>query len=104
LSWTNFYSCLYITLRFSKFGFYFGLNIKDKDSRDIVYSLAATLGIEEKYVKPCSRGNMLQFVIVNKIIAMHLNKHGVIIGKKKSKNIKLPELGSRALNLAFLLG
>ena len=83
--------------------FYFGLDIKDKDSRDMVYRLADTLGIEEKYVKPCSRGNLLQFVIINKTIAMHLNKHGVIIGKK-SKNIELPELGTRALNLAFLLG
>ncbi len=84
--------------------FYFGLDIKDKDSRDMVYLLASTLGIEEKYVKPDSRGNMLRFMITNNTIAMHLNNHGVIIGKKKSKNIEFPELGSRELNLAFLLG
>jgi len=84
--------------------FYFGLDIKDKDSRDMVYRLANTIGIEEKYVKPCSRGNMLQFVIINNTIANNLNNHGVIIGKRKSKNIELPDLGDRALNLAFLLG
>jgi len=84
--------------------FFFGLDIKDKDSRDAVYSLADKLGIGLEYVKPSSRGNMLEFVITNNTIAKHLNNHGVIIGKRKSKNIELPELGSRSLNLAFLLG
>ncbi len=83
--------------------FHFGLNIKDKDSRDMVYRLANTIGIEEKYVKPCSRGILLRFMITNNRFAMHLNNHGVIIGKK-SKKIELPELGNRELNLAFLLG
>ncbi|MHA1701251.1 MAG: hypothetical protein ACTSWK_03185, partial [Promethearchaeota archaeon] len=82
----------------------FGLDIKDKDSREMVYRLADTLGIEKKSVGPCSRGNMLQFSITNNTLASHLNRHGVIIGKRKSKNIKFPELGRRELNLAFLLG
>ncbi len=84
--------------------FYFGLDIKDKDSRDAVLRLANILGIEEKYVKPSSRRNMLEFVITNNKISTHLNNQGVIIGKEKSKNIELPDLGSRQLNLAFLLG
>ncbi|MFX1499789.1 MAG: hypothetical protein ACFFDH_02350 [Promethearchaeota archaeon] len=84
--------------------FHFGLDIKDKDSREMVYHLANTLGIEKEYVKPCSRGNMLRFVITNNILAFNLNEHGVIIGKRKSKNIELPEFNSRELNLSFLLG
>jgi len=97
--------CLsYQTSRIRHIRFKFGLDIKDKDSREAVYSLADKLGIELEYVKPSSRGNMLEFFITNNTIAKHLNNHGVIIGKRKSKNIELPELGSRALNLAFLLG
>ena len=84
--------------------FFFGLDIKDKDSRDMVYRLANTIGVEGKYVKPCSRGNMLQIKITNNTFGSHLNNHGVIIGKRKSKNIELPEFGNRALNIAFLLG
>ena len=94
----------YLTPKKKRIRFYFGLDIKDKDSRDKVYRLADIVGIEEKYVKPCSRGNLLQIVVINNTFALHLNKYGVIIGKRKSKNIELPELGSRALNLAFLLG
>ncbi|MFW9876772.1 MAG: hypothetical protein ACFFG0_27065, partial [Candidatus Thorarchaeota archaeon] len=84
--------------------FVFELDIKDKDSRDKVYLLAKILGIEPKYVKPSSRGNTLRIVIKNNILAGYLKNQGVIIGKRKSKNIELPDLGSRALNLAFLLG
>ncbi|MFW9895271.1 MAG: hypothetical protein ACFFD7_05650 [Candidatus Thorarchaeota archaeon] len=84
--------------------FHFGLDIKDKDSRDMVYRLANTLGIEGKFVKPDSRGITLRIMITNNTLARHLNDQGVIIGKKKSKNIVLPNLGSRPLNLTFLLG
>ncbi len=84
--------------------FFFGQSNNDEDKKEMVYKLADTLGIDRKYVQPDSRGILLQFVITNNLIALDLNKYGVIIGKKKSKNIELPELCLRELNLAFLLG
>jgi hypothetical protein len=84
--------------------FFFGQSVIDEDKKVMVFKLADTLGVERKYVQPDSRGNILQITITNNTLALNLKKYGVIIGKRKSKNIELPELGCRELNLAFLLG
>ena len=81
----------------------FGLKASDKSSVDIVNRFAKTLGIENRYVYVRCNG-LYGFAITNDIMAKHLCKHGLIIGKDKTYHIKLPKLSSRQLYLAFLLG
>ena len=81
----------------------FGLKASDKSSVDIVNRFAKTLGIENRYVYVRCNG-LYGFAITNDIMAKHLCKHGLIIGKDKTYHIKLPKLSNRQLYLAFLLG
>ena len=81
----------------------FGLKATDKSSVDVVNRFAKTLGIENKYVYVRSNG-LYGFEITNDIMAKHLIKHGLIIGKDKTYHIKLPKLRRHELYLAFLLG
>jgi len=59
----------------------------------------------EKYTTSKGEVHALRRIrIINDRFCKNLISHGFIVGKKKSKNIRLPNLKTRELLLAFLLG
>jgi hypothetical protein len=73
------------------------------DGIEAVNRLANALGIHPSKVGIDNRG-AYSFEITSKTLADQLNRHGVIIGKDKTYNIRLPNLDSRELYISFTLG
>lgn len=74
---------------------------------------ARALGLDIKNIKPrieeytTSKGEihvLRRITLINDRFCENLISHGFIVGKKKSKNIRLPNLKTRELMLVFLLG
>ncbi|MFX1445832.1 MAG: LAGLIDADG family homing endonuclease [Promethearchaeota archaeon] len=82
----------------------FGVEV-NKNDEILIEKFAKTTGLnlEFKEINYQDRGTT-RIRFVNNKYTDNLIKHGFIIGKKKSKNIELPELKTRELYLAFLLG
>lgn len=82
----------------------FGVEINENDEI-LIERFAKTIGfnLEFKEINCQDRGTT-RIRFVNNRYADNLINQGFIIGKKKSKNIELPELITRELYLAFFLG
>lgn len=81
----------------------FGLEISNKDEI-LLDRFCHTINFNLKYKKSVRRDNTVRIRFKNDKFAYNLIKNGFIVGKRKSKNIRLPELRSRELYLAFLMG
>lgn len=86
-----------------KEGVRFGVEI-DRKEEILINRFANTIGFNIKYKKYPKGTNKVRIRFLNKHFTDNLLKHGFIIGRDKSKNIRLPKLEKRELYLAFLLG
>ncbi|KKM76393.1 hypothetical protein LCGC14_1380590 [marine sediment metagenome] len=85
-----------------KYGIVFGIECH-VDDRILLDRFADTVGLSEGAVKSRNtRPNMVRVEIHNKDFANNLTRLGVV--QKKSRKLTLPNLGSRELYLAFLMG
>jgi len=75
-----------------------------KNDEILIDRFAHSIGFNTRYKKEISRDNTVRLRFKNNQFANNLIKHGMIVGKEKSKNIKMPVLKNRGLYLAFLLG
>lgn len=75
-----------------------------KNDEILIDRFAYSIGFNTRYKKEINRDNTVRLRFKNNQFANNLIKHGMIVGKEKSKNIKMPILKSRGLYLAFLLG
>lgn len=81
----------------------FQLELSKKDEV-IINRFADSIGFNISYKKEIPRNNTVRLRFKNNQFAKNLIKHGMIIGKAKSKNIEMPVLKNHGLYLAFLLG
>lgn len=81
----------------------FQLELSKKDEV-IINRFADSIGFNISYKKEIPRNNTVRLRFKNNQFAKNLIKHGMIIGKEKSKNIEMPVLKNHGLYLAFLLG
>lgn len=105
----------YITIKKLKSGkeyYLFGVGCI-QDDFILIERFADALGLDiisheprrEEYVTTKGEIHILRRItLINNYFCENLIAHGFIIGRKKSKNIRLPILKSRKLLLAFLLG
>jgi len=75
-----------------------------KNDEILIDRFALSIGFNPKYKKEIPRNNTIRLRFKNNNFANNLIKHGMIVGKKKSRNIELPLLKKHDLYLAFLLG
>jgi len=75
-----------------------------KNDEILIDRFAYSIGFDIKYKKEIHRDSTIRLRFKNNQFANNLIIHGMIVGKEKSKNIKLPVLKKRGLYLAFLLG
>ncbi|MCJ7651861.1 MAG: LAGLIDADG family homing endonuclease [Candidatus Lokiarchaeota archaeon] len=78
-----------------------GFSSKDKI---LLYNLSETIGYEKKFIRKKKNKDFYGISIKSNEFCKHLIRHGIIVGKRKTYHIKLPNLPSRSLYLAFLLG
>jgi len=81
----------------------FQLELSKKDEV-LVDLFADSIGFNISYKKEIPRNNTVRLRFKNNQFAKNLIKHGMIVGKEKSKNIEMPVLKNHGLYLAFLLG
>ena len=78
-----------------------GIDVSKKDYW-IINRFIKDLGLDSKYIQKLKNKQRISFSC--KEIIRDLIRHGLIPGKNKSNDIKFPQLKTRELNLAFLLG
>jgi len=81
----------------------FQLELSKKDEV-IIDRFADSIGFNISYKKEVPRDNTVRLRFKNNQFVKNLIKHGMIVGKEKSKNIEMPVLKNHGLYLAFLLG
>lgn len=82
----------------------FGVEVNESD-KFLIDGFAKAIGFNPDFIEiNCQDRNTIRIRFVNNKFADNLKNQGFIEGKKKSKNIELPELDTRELYLAFLLG
>jgi len=70
----------------------------------LLLNFSNTIKYEKKYIRKRKNKNYWRISISSNLFCKFLINHGMILGKNKTFNIKLPSLNSRKLYLAFLLG
>lgn len=81
--------------------FEIGFSNKDKI---LLLKFSKAIRYEKKYIKKRKNKNYWRININSNLFCKSLINHGMIAGREKTYNIKLPSLNSRDLYLAFLLG
>ncbi len=84
-------------------GIRFGVEI-DKKEEILINRFTKAINFNIKYKRYPKGTKKVQIRLMNKPFTDNLINQGFIIGRNKSKNIELPDLSSRELYLAFLLG
>lgn len=81
----------------------FEIGFSSKD-RILLIKFSEAIGYEKKFIRKHTHKDFWRISINSKEFCKYLIRHGIIVGKRKTYQIKLPRLLSKSLNLAFLLG
>ena len=81
--------------------FEIGFSSKDKI---LLYNFSEAIGYDKKFIRKKKNKDYYRMSVKSKEFCKYLIRHGIIVGKRKTYHIKLPNLPSRSHYLAFLLG